>query len=148
MDKEIDPQDFLKMIDLNRKSIVHFIKKAAKEKNSLAVANNFDDRMFNNSSLLNSDNLSNMSPGFNYNCSPGMRDITEETVGEEDVSMNEGEASEVVWDDETIDERAKEYLKERRMGKILQPDTMAHLEFFYNTRRLHHKTANPFEEPE
>ena len=63
--------------------------------------------------------------------------------------MNEqDDSAEVVWDDEKIDEKAKEYLKERRMGRVLQSDTIAHLEFFYNTRRFHHKTANPFENPE
>ena len=67
--------------------------------------------MFNNSSLLNSDNLSNMSPALNLYASPNLKDLTGETVPDEDVSMNEQDDSvEVAWDDEKIDEKAKEYL--------------------------------------
>ena len=52
-----------------------------------------------------------MSPALNLYASPNMKDLTGETVVDEDISMNEQDNSvEVVWDDEKIDEKAKEYL--------------------------------------
>lgn len=84
-----------------------------------------------------------------FNQSPALVDNSQETVEEADVSVTgDAQSDKAVWDDEKIDETCKEYLKERRMGKILQPDTLAHLEFFFNTRRLDHQTTNPFDAPE
>jgi hypothetical protein len=41
VENEIDPKDFLKMVQLNRRSLVHFIKKT--EKNKLSLLVNVDD---------------------------------------------------------------------------------------------------------
>ncbi len=52
-----------------------------------------------------------MSPALNLYASPNLKDLTGETVLDENVSMNEQDDSvEVAWDDEKIDEKAKEYL--------------------------------------
>jgi hypothetical protein len=39
-------------------------------------------------------------------------------------------------------------LKNRRLGIVLANDTVAHLEFFYNTLLMNHNTDNPFAKPE
>jgi hypothetical protein len=57
------------------------------------------------------------------------------------------EQSEDIWDDQKIDEVAKEILKDRRLGQIIYSDDVAHLEFFYNTLVMNHQTENPFQNP-
>ena len=63
----------------------------------------------------------------------------------EDLTLSEG--SEEEYDDEQIDTKIKNILKERRNGQYLPNDVIAHIEFFYNTLLMSHKTENPFANP-
>lgn len=51
--------------------------------------------------------------------------------------------------DEEIDLNFKQILSNRRNGKFLDNETVAHLEYFMNTLNMEHKskTENPFENP-
>ena len=53
-----------------------------------------------------------------------------------------------IWNDAKIDLEAKNILRDRRFGQIIPSDTVAHLEFFYNTLILGHQTDNPFKNPD
>lgn len=67
----------------------------------------------------------------------------------EDIVMNDEEIlNEEAWEDKKIDSEAKNLLRQRRLGQILANDTVAHLEFFYNTLLMDHNTDNPFEKPD
>jgi hypothetical protein len=72
--------------------------------------------------------------------------VTLDPIDDGDVSMESD--WEETWDDQKIDNEAKLLLGERRFGQLIPSDAVAHLEFFYNTLQMSHKTENPFENPE
>lgn len=74
-----------------------------------------------------------------------MRNNTQET-GDAEIS-EEDLLNEEIYEDTKIDYEIKDLLKNRRYGQIIPSDTLAHLEFFYNTLILGHETENPFKNP-
>jgi len=52
-----------------------------------------------------------------------------------------------MWEDSLIDREAKKFLKKAENGRKLALDTVAHLDFFYNTLLLSHESLNPFKKP-
>lgn len=65
-------------------------------------------------------------------------------------SNNDSAEKVIAWEDIKIDREAKVLLKQRGMGQHIPGDTIAHLEFFYNTLNMEHSnnTENPFLHPE
>ena len=53
-----------------------------------------------------------------------------------------------MWEDSLIDREAKKFLKKAENGRKLALDTVAHLDFFYNTLLLSHESLNPFKKPQ
>ena len=49
------------------------------------------------------------------------------------------------WNDEIIDEEIRQLISVKENGKIFSIDTVAHMEYFYNTLQCSHKTVNPFD---
>jgi hypothetical protein len=93
------------MVELNRKSVVHFIKKAAKEKAS--TPNLAEDKFFNNSSLINSDSISNGLQSLTLNSSPQVIENSMETIEEADISGGDIKSDMACWDDEKLDDTCK-----------------------------------------
>ena len=52
------------------------------------------------------------------------------------------------WADECLDEELKGILSDHAHGKLIEVDTVSHLEYFYNTLGCDFTTKNPFDEPE
>ena len=65
-------------------------------------------------------------------------------VKQDDVLMAENPEA---MSDRMLDESFRNVLKNGRLGQILDPDIVAHLDFFHNTLNFDHKaqTENPFE---
>ena len=64
--------------------------------------------------------------------------------------FNDSSEKVVPWEDVKIAREAKMMLKQKRMGKYLPGDTVAHLEFFYNTLNMEmtSRIEDPFKNPD
>lgn len=126
---EIQSMDFLMMRDINRKNLTAFIMKAGKEKQQLDNGEDErGDQMFN--SIINSESEMSSPQVSQISISPNVRHSTQ---GTRDAEVSSESLADEAFDDKQIDNAVKDLLKERRHGKIIPPDTLAHLEFFYNT---------------
>ena len=125
------------MRKLNRKNLTKFLKRIVRNKkvsvtSAAKLLSNFDS----------ASTSQDYSPEIHLE-DVEMRDETNDFDNDDDDEIDERDPME----DEAIDHHVKDLLKERRNGQYLPGDIVAHLEFFYNTLIVSHKTENPFGNP-
>ena len=144
--QDLTTDEYLQMQRFNREHLCQFLEKIkengqrlAEEKMNLDGSSSISNK---NSDITMGDDTSDMSITINENLAKKY------PVRQRKSFVKLGPNDDPVRDEE-IDLNFKRILSNRRNGKFLNNETIAHLEYFMNTLNMEHKsnTENPFENP-